>query len=112
MRQTLIGSTNLSGYLYSASQQGLWAGAFSSSAFCAEEAVEPTATFFIHHTRRLHMKSYRTPELTQHGDIAQLTAIFGGAYTGDVLVNENGEVVEQGNQSIDACPTPDHEVCL
>lgn len=68
---------------------------------------------YNHHSHQeVKMKHYRTPELVQHGDIAQLTAIFGGAYTGDVLIDENGDVVQQGNQSIDACPTPDQETCL
>jgi len=62
--------------------------------------------------QEVEMKHYRTPKLIEHGDIAQLTAVVGGAYTGDVLIDVNGEVIQEGNQSIDACPTPDHEVCL
>ena len=51
------------------------------------------------------MKKYSSPKLTEYGDIAELTAIFGGAFTGDVLVDLNGDVVQTGTLSIDACPT-------
>ena len=42
------------------------------------------------------MKPYSAPQLTEYGDIAELTAIFGGAFTGDVLVDLNGDVVQDG----------------
>ena len=51
------------------------------------------------------MKNYSSPKLTEYGDIADLTAILGGAFTGDVLVDTNGNVEQTGNQSLDACPT-------
>ena len=60
------------------------------------------------------MKPYSAPQLTEYGDIAELTAIFGGAFTGDVLVDLNGDVVQTGTLSIDACPTRDpyHGECI
>lgn len=56
-------------------------------------------------------KPYTPPTLTDYGDVADLTGIFGAASTGDVLVDTNGNVVQEGNLSIDACPTLDFEVC-
>lgn len=53
------------------------------------------------------MKQYTSPQLTEYGDVADLTAIFGSATTGDVLVNTTGQVVQEGTGSIDACPTRD-----
>ena len=53
------------------------------------------------------MKTYSSPKLTEYGDIADLTAIFGSSETGDVLVNPAGDVVQTGLGSLDACPTQD-----
>ena len=51
------------------------------------------------------LKKYLAPKLTEYGDIADLTAIFGSSNVGDVLVNPSGQVVQTGLGSIDACPT-------
>lgn len=58
------------------------------------------------------MKNYSTPKLTDYGSIADLTGIFGSSVTGDVLVDVNGQVVQEGEGSIDACPTSDFEGCV
>lgn len=58
------------------------------------------------------MKTYNTPTLTEYGSIADLTGIFGNVSTGDILVDDNGNVVQTGNQSIDACPTDDFDECI
>jgi hypothetical protein len=50
-------------------------------------------------------KNYTSPALTEYGDIADLTAIFGSEMTEDVLVNPAGNVVQTGTGSLDACPT-------
>lgn len=50
------------------------------------------------------MKNYTPPELTEYGDVAAITAIFGNAFTGDVLLDTNGDVVQEGNLSISADP--------
>lgn len=57
-------------------------------------------------------KAYIRPEVAELGDIAELTGIFGKRFTGDVLVDPNGNVVQRGDLSISACPTPDFEECL
>lgn len=57
-------------------------------------------------------KLYQMPRLTLLGDIAELTGIFGNAFTGDVLVDQNGNVVQRGNLSISACATRDFEECI
>ncbi|MFN3596564.1 MAG: hypothetical protein ACK41D_04765 [Rubricoccaceae bacterium] len=51
------------------------------------------------------MKNYTTPQIAELGDVQQLTGIFGSSAQQDVLVNQNGEVVQTGTGSIDACPT-------
>lgn len=53
----------------------------------------------------MKMKPYSAPKLTEYGDVADLTAIFGSENVGDVLVNPSGQVVQTGLGSIDACPT-------
>ena len=60
----------------------------------------------------MNQKLYSAPKLTEYGDIVDLTAIFGNASVGDVLVNPNGQVVQTGLGSIDACPTRDFEDCM
>jgi len=57
------------------------------------------------------MKNYSSPTLTEYGSIADLTGIFGSSLTGDVLVDTNGQVVQEGDGSVDACPTGDFESC-
>ena len=48
-------------------------------------------------------KSYLAPRLSTHGSVEQITAIFGNMATRDVLRNANGDVVQSGTQSINAC---------
>ena len=55
--------------------------------------------------------SYEGPVLTEYGDVASLTGILGARFTGDILVDVNGNVEQEGNLSIDACPTRDFEHC-
>ena len=57
------------------------------------------------------MKNYTSPKLTEYGDIADLTAVLGSMFTGDVLVDTTGNVEDTGNLSIDACPTQEFEEC-
>ena len=60
---------------------------------------------------KMNLKQYSAPKLTEYGGIADLTAIFGSANVGDVLVNPSGQVVQTGLGSLDACPTrnPTHD---
>ncbi|MFN3596565.1 MAG: hypothetical protein ACK41D_04770 [Rubricoccaceae bacterium] len=51
------------------------------------------------------MKNYTTPQIAELGDVQQLTGLFGSSTRVDVLVNPNGNVVQRGTGSIDACPT-------
>ena len=48
-------------------------------------------------------KTYMSPEFTKHGSLEKITGIFGGPSSQDVLVDPNGNVVLEGDQSIDAC---------
>lgn len=57
------------------------------------------------------MRTYLTPALVEYGDVANVTGIFGGPATRDVLVDEDGNIVEVGEQSIDAC-AQENEVCI
>ncbi len=57
-------------------------------------------------------KHYASPKLTEYGEIAEITGILGAAFTGDVLVDVNGNVEQEGNLSIDACPTRDFNNCM
>ena len=50
------------------------------------------------------MKAYNTPQVTDYGDVAAITAILGSVANGDILVDTNGNVEQTGNLSIDACP--------
>ncbi len=56
-------------------------------------------------------KRYSAPEVTEYGDIAEITGVLGSAFTGDVLVDTSGNVEQEGNLSIDACPTQEFETC-
>jgi hypothetical protein len=57
-------------------------------------------------------RSYSSPRVSEFGDIAKITGIFGAPFTGDVLVNETGQVVQEGNNSINACATGSFEECI
>jgi hypothetical protein len=61
---------------------------------------------------RYSMKNYTAPALTNYGSIADLTGVLGNVSTGDVLVDTNGNVEQEGNLSVDACPTQDFEGCI
>ncbi len=56
-------------------------------------------------------RDYVSPTLTEYGDIAEVTGVLGSAFTGDVLVDTSGNVEQEGNLSIDACPTREFETC-
>ena len=58
------------------------------------------------------VKSYQSPTVSDYGDIAAVTGIFGNPQPGDVLVDLNGDVVQDGDNSINACPTANFEACL
>ena len=50
------------------------------------------------------MKAYNAPALVDYGDVADITGILGEVASGDVLVDVNGQIQQEGNLSIDACP--------
>lgn len=52
------------------------------------------------------LQRYLPPELTDYGNVENLTGIFGAFTPGDVLVDENGNVVEVGDGEYDACVLP------
>jgi hypothetical protein len=47
--------------------------------------------------------AYSTPQLTRYGSVSARTGVFGALSTGDVLLDESGNVVARGVLSIDAC---------
>lgn len=47
-------------------------------------------------------KTYLAPQLSRHGNVEEITAVFGGPAQQDVLRNGN-IIVTTGNQSINAC---------
>lgn len=57
-------------------------------------------------------KSYAAPELRVYGDIADVTAVFGDPFSGDVSFDVDGNVLAEGAGSINQCPTIDNETCL
>lgn len=50
------------------------------------------------------MKAYSAPKVTEYGDIASITAVSGGPFTGDVNYDVNGTVDQTGLNSISNCP--------
>jgi hypothetical protein len=60
----------------------------------------------------LHMKKYAAPQLTDYGDIAELTATLGEPFTGDTSYDVDGDVLGTGLNSVNQCPTTNNEACL
>lgn len=58
------------------------------------------------------MKTYNQPRLADLGDVQGHTGIFGSSSQADVFVGPNGQVVQRGTGSIDACATANFEQCL
>jgi hypothetical protein len=56
-------------------------------------------------------KTFAPPTLTDHGDVATITATLGDPFTGDVSFDVDGNILEQGMNSINQCPTVDNETC-
>lgn len=57
-------------------------------------------------------KLYTAPELSDYGDIADLTATLGSPFSGDVSFDVDGNILEEGMGSTNQCPTRDNETCL
>ncbi len=49
------------------------------------------------------MKPYTAPVLTDYGTVADITAILGNPFTGDVTFDVDGNVIESAMNSIDQC---------
>ena len=58
------------------------------------------------------MKTYTAPQLVEYGDVAAITATLGDPFTGDVSFDLDGNVLEEGINSVNQCPTTDNEVCM
>ena len=59
------------------------------------------------------MQTYIAPKLTSYGDVAQITATLGDPFTGDQSFDVDGNIIEEGLNSINQCPTdPDFEECI
>ena len=57
------------------------------------------------------MKNYTAPKLTDYGDVAVITATLGDPFTGDQSFDVDGNVIEEGLNSINQCPTTEFEDC-
>ncbi len=57
------------------------------------------------------MKPYTTPKLTVYGDVTQVTATLGDPFTGDVALDLDGNIVEQGMNSVAQCPAIEGYPC-
>ncbi|MEM8598316.1 MAG: lasso peptide [Bacteroidota bacterium] len=57
------------------------------------------------------MKTYSAPMLTEYGDVAAITATLGDPFTGDQSFDVDGNVIEEGLNSINQCPTLEFETC-
>ncbi len=57
------------------------------------------------------MKTYSAPKLTEYGDVAEITATLGDPFTGDQSFDVDGNVIEDGLNSINQCPTINQETC-
>lgn len=61
---------------------------------------------------------YETPKLTSYGDVTQITGVFGASGANDVFIDRTGNDISNQHDpgppggSIDACATPDQQVCL
>lgn len=58
------------------------------------------------------MKTYSAPKLTAYGDVAAITATLGDPFTGDQSFDVDGNVIEEGQNSINQCPTENNEGCF
>ena len=66
-------------------------------------SLRPRRVFVLSQTCSPMKKTYLAPRLSTHGSVEQITAVFGNVATRDVLRNANGDVVQSGNLSINAC---------
>lgn len=57
------------------------------------------------------MQNYMAPCVTDYGDVAQITATLGDPFTGDQSFDVDGNVIEEGLNSINQCPTTEFELC-
>ncbi len=58
------------------------------------------------------MKTYIAPQVTEYGDVAEITATLGNPFTGDQSFDLDGNVIEEGINSINQCPTQNGETCF
>jgi hypothetical protein len=58
------------------------------------------------------MKTYSAPKLTEYGSVETITATLGDPFTGDQSFDVDGNVIEEGLNSVNQCPTVDNEACM
>ena len=56
-------------------------------------------------------KTYSAPRVTEYGDIAAITATLGDPFTGDASFDLDGNIITEGLNSINQCPTRNNTVC-
>lgn len=57
------------------------------------------------------MKTYTAPLLVEYGDVAEITATLGDPFTGDISFDLDGNILDEGLNSVNQCPTTDNESC-
>ena len=58
------------------------------------------------------LKRYEAPALADHGDVATITATLGDPFTGDVSFDIDGNILAEGPNSINQCPTQNNVECF
>ena len=56
-------------------------------------------------------KTYTAPRVTEYGDIAAITATLGDPFTGDASFDLDGNIIVEGLNSVNQCPTRNNTVC-
>ena len=57
-------------------------------------------------------KTYTAPALVGFGDVTALTGTLGDPFTGDTSFDVDGNVIQEGLNSVDQCPTNNLESCI
>ena len=58
------------------------------------------------------MKTYSAPALVSLGDVTALTGTLGDPFTGDTSFDLDGDVIQEGLNSVDQCPTRNDRDCV
>lgn len=56
-------------------------------------------------------KDYAAPKLIDFGGVAEVTATLGDPFTGDQSFDLDGNIIQEGLNSVNQCPTVDNQTC-